>query len=54
MPATLRTALRGKIWFVQFPIDPPEKGRQPVVIVSLDARNGHERAVRIRRLARKT
>jgi mRNA-degrading endonuclease toxin of MazEF toxin-antitoxin module len=25
-------------------VDPPEKGRRPVVIVSLDARNRHERA----------
>jgi mRNA-degrading endonuclease toxin of MazEF toxin-antitoxin module len=29
---------------VQLPINPPEKGRRPVVIVSLDARNRHERA----------
>jgi len=36
--------LRGEIWFVQLPVDPPEKGRRPVVIVSLDARNCHERA----------
>lgn len=36
--------LRGEIWFVQLPVDPPEKGRRPVVIVSLDARNRHERA----------
>jgi mRNA interferase MazF len=34
----------GEIWFVQFPMDPPEKGRRPVVIVSLDSRNRHERA----------
>jgi mRNA interferase MazF len=36
--------LRGEIWFAQLPFDPPEKGRRPVVIVSLDARNRHERA----------
>lgn len=36
--------MRGEIWFVQLPTDPPEKGRRPVVIVSLDARNRHERA----------
>jgi mRNA interferase MazF len=36
--------LRGEIWFVQLPVDPPEKGRRPVVVVSLDARNRHERA----------
>lgn len=35
---------RGEIWFVQLPSDPPEKGRRPVVIVSLDGRNRHERA----------
>lgn len=36
--------LRGEIWFVQLPVDPPEKGRRPVVVVSLDVRNRHERA----------
>jgi mRNA interferase MazF len=36
--------LRGEIWFVQLPVDPPEKGRRPVIIVSLDARNRHPRA----------
>jgi mRNA interferase MazF len=35
--------LRGEIWFTQLHFDPPEKGRRPVVIVSLDARNRHER-----------
>ena len=44
MPSAQRSPLRGEIWFVQLPIDPPEKGRRPVVIVSLDARNRHERA----------
>ena len=39
-----RSPLRGEIWFVQLPVDPPEKGRRPVVIVSLDARNRHHRA----------
>lgn len=34
----------GGIWFVHLPVDPPEKGRRPVVIVSLNARNRHERA----------
>jgi mRNA-degrading endonuclease toxin of MazEF toxin-antitoxin module len=29
---------------VQLPTDPPDKGRRPVVVVSLDARNRHERA----------
>jgi mRNA interferase MazF len=36
--------LRGEIWFVQLAADPPEKGRRPVVIVSIDARNRHPRA----------
>ena len=44
MPLTSKVPLRGEIWFVQLPVDPPEKGRRPVVIVSLDARNRHERA----------
>ena len=39
-----RSPLRGEIWFVQLQVDPPEKGRRPVVVVSLDARNRHERA----------
>jgi mRNA interferase MazF len=44
VPPAPRSPLRGEIWFVQLPADPPEKGRRPVVIVSLDARNRHERA----------
>jgi mRNA interferase MazF len=39
-----RHPLRGEIWFVQLAVDPLGKGRRPVVIVSLDARNRHERA----------
>lgn len=39
-----RAPLRGEIWFVQLSTDPPEKGRRPVVVVSLDGRNRHERA----------
>jgi mRNA interferase MazF len=39
-----RLPLRGEIWFAQLNTDPPEKGRRPVVIVSMDARNRHERA----------
>jgi mRNA-degrading endonuclease toxin of MazEF toxin-antitoxin module len=35
--------LRGEIWFTQLYFDPPGKGRRPVIIVSLDARNRHER-----------
>ena len=41
---TQRIPCRGEIWFVQLNTDPPEKGRRPVVVVSLDARNRHERA----------
>ena len=44
MAAVQNTPGRGQIWFVQLPVDPPEKGRRPVIIVSLDARNRHERA----------
>jgi len=35
---------RGEIWFTKLPTDPPEKGRRPVVIVSINARNNHPRA----------
>jgi mRNA interferase MazF len=44
MPAGQRSPLRGEIWFIQLHIDPPEKGRRPVVIVSVDVRNRHEGA----------
>ena len=40
----MRHPSRGEFWFVQLPSDPPEKGRRPVIIVSTDARNHHERA----------
>jgi mRNA-degrading endonuclease toxin of MazEF toxin-antitoxin module len=43
-PPPSRIPLRGEIWFVQLAADPPEKGRRPVVIVSIDARNRHPRA----------
>jgi mRNA-degrading endonuclease toxin of MazEF toxin-antitoxin module len=43
VPST-RLPLRGEIWFAQLPSDPPEKGRRPVVVVSVDVRNRHERA----------
>jgi len=39
-----RVALRGEIWFVELPTDPPGKGRRPVVIVSSDGRNKNLRA----------
>jgi len=44
MAPAIKPPLRGEIWFVQLPVDPAEKGRRPVAIVSLDARNRHERA----------
>lgn len=44
MSSPKTSPLRGDIWFVQLPADPPTKGRRPVVIVSLDARNRNERA----------
>jgi mRNA-degrading endonuclease toxin of MazEF toxin-antitoxin module len=39
-----RIPMRGEIWFAQLPVDPPGKGRRPVLVVSLDVRNRHERA----------
>ncbi len=44
MPQGNKHPRRGEIWFVQLHVDPPGKGRRPVLIVSLDARNRHERA----------
>jgi len=35
---------RGEIWFTNLPSDPPEKGKRPVVIVSVNGRNNHPRA----------
>jgi mRNA-degrading endonuclease toxin of MazEF toxin-antitoxin module len=39
-----RTPIRGEIWYIKLPTDPPDKAERPVVIVSLDARNRHPRA----------
>lgn len=36
--------LRGEIWFVKVPSDPPEKGPRPVIVVSTNERNRHPRA----------
>lgn len=36
--------LRGEIWLAHLPTDRAAKRRRPVVIVSLDTRNRHERA----------
>jgi mRNA-degrading endonuclease toxin of MazEF toxin-antitoxin module len=42
-----RQPQRGEIWFVKLPSDPPEKNERPVVIVSIEARNAHERATTV-------
>ncbi|MGH9721260.1 MAG: type II toxin-antitoxin system PemK/MazF family toxin [Bryobacteraceae bacterium] len=39
-----RLPRRGEIWFVKLRVDPPGKGLRPVVIVSVEVRNRHERA----------
>jgi mRNA-degrading endonuclease toxin of MazEF toxin-antitoxin module len=44
VPSTRKLPLRGEIWFTQLQTDPPAKGRRPVVVVSLDARNRHDSA----------
>lgn len=44
MSAGSRTPLRGEIWFVKLPIDPPGKGLRPAVVVSVNERNMHPRA----------
>jgi mRNA-degrading endonuclease toxin of MazEF toxin-antitoxin module len=41
---TKRQPNRGEIWWTNFPTDPPDKGRRPVIIVSPNVRNHHERA----------
>ncbi len=46
MPKPLQPQ-RGEIWFVRVPSDPPDKSPRPVVIVSTDARNRHERATTV-------
>ena len=47
MAATQRLPHRGEIWWTNFHTDPPEKGRRPVIVVSPDARNRHERATTV-------
>ena len=42
-----RLPQRGEVWFVKLPTDPPEKNERPVVIVSIEARNAHERATTV-------
>jgi mRNA-degrading endonuclease toxin of MazEF toxin-antitoxin module len=38
--------LRGEIWWVHFPFDPPDKFR-PAIIVSPNSRNSHPRALSV-------
>jgi mRNA-degrading endonuclease toxin of MazEF toxin-antitoxin module len=47
MTTAKRFPLRGEIWWTNFHTDPPDKGRRPVIIVSPDARNRHERATTV-------
>src|SRR5271154_5879934 len=42
--AELPQPLRGEIWDVDFPSDPPGKGPRPVLIVSTNLRNTHPKA----------
>lgn len=44
---TGRFPMRGEIWWTSFHADPPEKGRRPVIIVSPDGRNRHERSTTV-------
>jgi mRNA-degrading endonuclease toxin of MazEF toxin-antitoxin module len=44
MATPQRLPQRGEIWWTDFPTDPPEKGRRPVIVVSPNARNQHPRA----------
>jgi mRNA interferase MazF len=43
----IRSPQRGEIWFVKLPTDPPEKNDRPVVVVSIEARNAHDRATTV-------
>ena len=47
MATAQRFPQRGEIWWTNFHTDPPDKGRRPVIIVSPDARNRHERAITV-------
>ena len=44
LPKPLPKPLRGEIWDVDFPSDPPGKGPRSVLIVSTDKRNTHPKA----------
>lgn len=45
--AELPQPLRGEIWDVDFPSDPPGKGPRPVLIVSPNVRNKHPKATTV-------
>jgi mRNA-degrading endonuclease toxin of MazEF toxin-antitoxin module len=47
MAPAQRFPIRGEIWWTNFHTDPPNKGRRPVIIVSPDSRNRHERATTV-------
>ena len=42
-----RFPLRGEVWWTDFPTGPPQKVRRPVIIVSPDGRNRHERSTTV-------
>lgn len=42
-----RPPQRGEIWYVKLPSDPSDKSERPVVVVSIEARNSHERATTV-------
>lgn len=44
MQSSKRFLQRGEIWFSQLSVDPSDKRHCTVVVISLDARNRHERA----------
>jgi mRNA-degrading endonuclease toxin of MazEF toxin-antitoxin module len=43
----VRQPQRGEIWYVKLPSDPPGKEERSVVVVSIEARNSHERATTV-------
>jgi mRNA-degrading endonuclease toxin of MazEF toxin-antitoxin module len=43
----LPTPSQGEIWVVKLPVEPPDKGRRFVVVVSSDAQNHHPRATTV-------
>jgi mRNA-degrading endonuclease toxin of MazEF toxin-antitoxin module len=41
---SIRTPQRGEIWYVHLPTGPTDKSERLVVVISIEARNAHERA----------